>query len=381
MNAPSNLTATAISETQINLQWKDNSSRESGFQIFQSGDGATFTNIVTVGRNIVSYHAVNLTPATKYYFTVRAYRNGQISAFSNTASATTLGAVQPPSGGIAARYPGDQNIGSDPDVILADDFEAYTSPSQLVGKWSGAGPLANMQIDTSEHFSGTKSLAMSLPISASEVLNQCHKDISPELTTIYMRSYSKFDDAFDVEGSSHNGIAIRAHYPGGAGTASDGTWFSAQLQNNKTGQPIPHFPNEQQPGYNQIYCYWPKQRDAFGDHFFSDGWVRPGGAGLWLLYPAQYPNFKPIPVWQPERGKWYCYELMVKANTVGKNDGEIAWWVDGRLDGRITDLVLRTVDVKINYVRIMLHATNSQRVNKKWYDNVVIAKSYIGPMA
>jgi hypothetical protein len=28
-----------------------------------------------------------------------------------------------------------------------------------------------------------------------------------------------------------------------------------------------------------------------------------------------------------------------------------------------------------------LHATHSERVNKKWYDNVVIAKQYIGPMA
>ena len=29
----------------------------------------------------------------------------------------------------------------------------------------------------------------------------------------------------------------------------------------------------------------------------------------------------------------------------------------------------------------MLHVINSERVNKKWYDNVVIAKQYIGPMA
>ena len=38
--------------------------------------------------------------------------------------------------GIAARYPDDKNIGSDPAVILADDFESYTDPTQLKPKWS-----------------------------------------------------------------------------------------------------------------------------------------------------------------------------------------------------------------------------------------------------
>src|SRR5689334_11957957 len=34
-------------------------------------------------------------------------------------------------GGIAARYPGDVGIASDPDVIFADDFESYTQTSDL----------------------------------------------------------------------------------------------------------------------------------------------------------------------------------------------------------------------------------------------------------
>ena len=42
------------------------------------------------------------------------------------------------SNGIAARYPGDKNIASDPAVIFADDFEAYTSATQLRPKWTHA---------------------------------------------------------------------------------------------------------------------------------------------------------------------------------------------------------------------------------------------------
>ena len=49
-----------------------------------------------------------------------------------TPAATSTGS------GIAARYPGDKNIASDPAVIFADDFESYTTPDQAqeqMGQW------------------------------------------------------------------------------------------------------------------------------------------------------------------------------------------------------------------------------------------------------
>src|SRR5438445_7540794 len=36
--------------------------------------------------------------------------------------------------------------------------------------------------------------------------------------------------------------------------------------------------------------------------------------------------------------------------------------------------------LKIDTAHIGLHALHSERVNKKWYDNVVVATQYIGPM-
>ena len=39
--------------------------------------------------------------------------------------------------GIASRYPRDRGIRFDPDVLLADDFESYTSTAQLTNNWSG----------------------------------------------------------------------------------------------------------------------------------------------------------------------------------------------------------------------------------------------------
>src|SRR5439155_3175320 len=44
-NAPSNLAASAVSATQINLTWTDNSSDETGFRLERGTDGINFTEI------------------------------------------------------------------------------------------------------------------------------------------------------------------------------------------------------------------------------------------------------------------------------------------------------------------------------------------------
>jgi hypothetical protein len=91
-NAPSGLTATAVSTSQINLTWADNASNEDGFKIERSTDGVNFTQIATVAANATSYSNIGLTASTLYYYRVFAYNaNGNSASPSNTASATTLG--------------------------------------------------------------------------------------------------------------------------------------------------------------------------------------------------------------------------------------------------------------------------------------------------
>jgi hypothetical protein len=286
--------------------------------------------------------------------------------------------------GIASRYPNDVGIENDPDVILADGFESYTSPSQLGAKWDTFGRLANLRIATEpgNYVGGHKALEMKLLVSQSEQGNAVTKALSPEEPLLYVRAYEKWDPGFSVTGSGHNGIRIDGHYPyrPGVPPPRDGTgFFLFTLQNNKAGGGRG---GENQPGYAQIYAYWPYQRSGYGDHFYSDGWVIPGGWGDWILDPSQYPDFVPIPNWQPLRGVWYCIEYMVKINDLGQRNGEIAYWVDGQLKGHFTNLFMRSIDsLKINETALILHAAASSRVNKKWYDNVVIARSYIGPIS
>jgi hypothetical protein len=283
--------------------------------------------------------------------------------------------------GIASRYPNDVGIENDPDVLLYDNFESYTSPSQLLSKWDQAGKQANLRIATEpgNFYAGHKALEMTLPISNSEQGNDVSKNLNPKQPVLYVRVYQKFDPEFTITASGHNGIRIRGNFNGPACSPAprDGTgFFILNLQN--------HFDSrggENQPGYGHIYAYWPYQRSDCGDHWHSDGWVKPGGWGLWMLYPSQYPNFRAMPNWQPIRGVWYCYEEMVKLNTVGRRDGEVAYWINGELKGRWTDLFIRSIDsLKIDNTGLLLHSTTSARVNKKWYDSVVIARSYVGPI-
>src|SRR5206468_5559385 len=95
--APSNLTATAVSTSEIDLSWTDNAAgNETGFLISRSTDGTTFTQIGSVGAGVTSYKNTGLSASTKYYYEVRATNAAGNSAFSNIANATTSAVQAPP---------------------------------------------------------------------------------------------------------------------------------------------------------------------------------------------------------------------------------------------------------------------------------------------
>ena len=89
--APTNLAATAVSKSQINLTWTDNATNETGFRI-ERCKGSTCTNfalIATVGANVTSYSNTGLSANTTYRYRVRAYNASGNSGYSNIAAATT----------------------------------------------------------------------------------------------------------------------------------------------------------------------------------------------------------------------------------------------------------------------------------------------------
>jgi len=91
--APTVLTSTAISSSQINLSWTDNSNNETLFSIERAPGGTTsFVEIATVGAGITTYQNTGLAASTGYAYRVRAYNNVGYSAYTNTSTATTQAA-------------------------------------------------------------------------------------------------------------------------------------------------------------------------------------------------------------------------------------------------------------------------------------------------
>jgi alpha-tubulin suppressor-like RCC1 family protein len=90
--APTTLTNTVVSLSQIDLGWFDNSSNELGFKIWRKiGSNGNYTQIATLDANITSYSNTGLSPLTTYYYLVKAYNGFGDSAASNTSSNTTNG--------------------------------------------------------------------------------------------------------------------------------------------------------------------------------------------------------------------------------------------------------------------------------------------------
>jgi len=101
--APSNLTATAVSTSQIDLTWTDNSGVETGVKIERkTGSSGTWAQIATVGANVTAYSNNGLTHGTTYYYRVRAYNVNVNSVYSNETYATTLVATLEAPGSLTA---------------------------------------------------------------------------------------------------------------------------------------------------------------------------------------------------------------------------------------------------------------------------------------
>jgi fibronectin type 3 domain-containing protein len=87
--APLNLTAVAVSSSQITLTWQDASLDETGFEVEASNDGKTFIKIAELPVNSVTYASVGLPASAQFWYRVRAENASGFSAYSNIASAVT----------------------------------------------------------------------------------------------------------------------------------------------------------------------------------------------------------------------------------------------------------------------------------------------------
>jgi hypothetical protein len=89
--APMNLTATAFSDTAIDLAWRDTSAHETGFRVhWKTGSGGTYAALPTdLAADAESYRCAGLAPSTEYWFKVTAFNSVGESDPSNEDHAVT----------------------------------------------------------------------------------------------------------------------------------------------------------------------------------------------------------------------------------------------------------------------------------------------------
>jgi hypothetical protein len=286
--------------------------------------------------------------------------------------ATTL-ATLPEALGLAARYPGDQDLRKDPAVVFTDDLETAAVGTVPNGfKWDHSWGGGQITREAAHVHAGRQALELSTerPISLG-----VSKYFSPGFDRLFMRYYIKYDEAFP--GAHHVGGSIQARAPGvpdaTPGIKADGT--------NKFTVLLDHWsfdPTVPAPGYLVAYVYHMDQQHEWGEQFYPSGKTQPGINATRGIFG---PSFIPRKDVLPALGRWYSCELMVQANTAGQRDGRIAFWVDGRLAADFPNLRLRSVaSLKINQVDIAMYSSQTKPLRRVWIDDVVVATAYIGPM-
>jgi streptogramin lyase len=96
--APTGLTTTVVSSSQINLAWTGSGEDEEAFTLWRKDAGGVFNRIAVLSPKLTSFADTGLRPNTAYTYRVRATHGYYASRWSNEASATTLSPPAAPTG-------------------------------------------------------------------------------------------------------------------------------------------------------------------------------------------------------------------------------------------------------------------------------------------
>ncbi len=183
---------------------------------------------------------------------------------------------------------------------------------------------------------------------------------------VYFRRYILFPEDYD-QGNLH-------HVGGGlAGVASDGKWDEMGKAGvrpdgddsfNAGFEPWREWGRTDSPGYMFLYTYWMDMKKGRDGNYWGN-----------MLEP---PEKKRV---VPKRGKWVCLEQMIRVNTVGEADGEMAAWIDGELYMHWKGFRWRTTErLRIKRFNLGLYLHEARKSNTVYYDDVVVSTGYVGPV-
>jgi chitodextrinase len=203
---PINLTATAVSGSQINLSWGASSDNVgvTGYLIQRcQGVGCTsFAPLTTVPTT--TYSDTGLASNTNYTYQVKATdAAGNFSPYSNTATATTLATIS----GLIAAYTFDEGTGT-----TVNDLSGHGNTGTIANTtWTSAGKFGNALL-----FNGSSSVVTVNDSSSLHLTNSMTLEawVNPSTVTSAWRDVIyKGNDNYFLEGTSD-----RSSVPAGGGT-------------------------------------------------------------------------------------------------------------------------------------------------------------------
>jgi hypothetical protein len=271
-----------------------------------------------------------------------------------------------PSGaGLAAAFDKDNGISSQGDVIFADPFDRADDET-IGGKWDETRDDGKAVLTLADAGAdGGKCLKVTALLGKNTGGGMTKWFESAD--TVFVRFYTKFDPECDYV---HHFCTLRANRGlqgsdkwsgfGGAGEVPDGARrFSTALE------PWGNWARWSPPGRWNFYSYWHSMKASPDGKYWGNSFLPEGQQEI-------------------KRGEWIRAEFMLKHNTPGKPDGEQAFWIDGKLRGHWRGIEWRT-DEKLQANALTLESYITDRWTKHsenvvWFDNVVIARAYIGPL-
>jgi len=275
-----------------------------------------------------------------------------------------------PTRGLAAQFDRDQGIDTHPDVFMATDFEATT--------WSRAWTsitsyfrIPNHSVVDSDPLPGFvplsgRALRVRIPKGQNIGLDMRYEFAKTkwqsEPSEAYLRYYLRLgDDWYPKDGGKMPGFAGTYGRAGWGDRPVDG--FNGWSARGSYG--VPQYAANPYFGYTTLGSY-----ATHPDTPAGLGTVWPWMRGLLGLV---------------ERNRWYCIEQQIRLNTPGRKDGILRVWIDGVLAFEETKVRFRDTDaLKIEYVWMNVYHGGTAPAPQDlhlYIDNVVIARTYIGPMA
>jgi len=291
--------------------------------------------------------------------------------------------------GIAAPYKNDVGLSNNKYVLAVEDFESGTTTlSTEHDRYK-----TNIAVVSNQGFNSDYAALHSWkeghngPTCRYLIPEEAQHEDRP---AYFVRMYLKFDKSFHPHFNStppegnYSSVGVKGFGiynesgSSGVNVPCDGTnWYGVACQFVGWGPSAKKVANDKFLWFGHMYSYnaYPLQTHATkGEIKISD----PGKgehAYRFSIYgaPYQYITFD----------EWDCYEIGLYLNTPGLHDGEARFWINGVLQSRASNMRFRDIeDLKPLSVHLNLHRTTEKfkHTMKRYADNIVIAKRYIGPI-